>query len=144
MDGSYELIWHDELHKVGRSWLKWAWPWRPWWMWNRSAIDRNLFSIFTSNLRIKSGSELINYSSDTKLSGTAFAEEDQNITQDQLDHWGQKKKKKRMKFNSTKFKVTQSQTSKNFCQELATCVLETAEEKEKTWGCSLITGEYEN
>lgn len=64
-------------------------------MWNRSAIDRNLFSIFTSNLRIKSGSELINYSSDTKLSGTAFAEEDQNITQDQLDHWGQKKKKKK-------------------------------------------------
>lgn len=55
-------------------------------MWNRSAIDRNLFSIFTSNLRIKSGSELINYSSDTKLSGTAFAEEDQNIMQDQLDH----------------------------------------------------------
>lgn len=42
-----------------------------------------------------SGSELINYSSDTKLSGTAFAEEDQNITQDQLDHWGQKKKKKK-------------------------------------------------
>lgn len=69
--------------------------------------DRNLFSIFTSNLRIKSGSELINYASDTKLSGIAFAEEDQNITQDQLDHWGQKKKKKkRMKLNSIKFKVT--------------------------------------
>lgn len=41
-------------------------------------------------------------------------------------------KKKRMKFNSTKFKVTQSQASKNFCQELAACIFETAEEKEKT------------
>lgn len=41
-------------------------------------------------------------------------------------------KKKRMKFNSTKFKVMKSQPNKNFCQELVASILETAEEKEKT------------
>lgn len=47
-----------------------------------------LLSIFTSNLRIESGSELVNDTSDTKLSGIAFAEEDQNLMQEQLDHRG--------------------------------------------------------
>lgn len=41
-------------------------------------------------------------------------------------------KEKRMKFNSTKFKVMESQPNKNFCQELVVYILETAEEKEKT------------
>lgn len=45
-----------------------------------------LFAIFTLNLRIKSGSEPINYDSDTKLSGIASAKKDQNIIQEQLDH----------------------------------------------------------
>lgn len=46
-----------------------------------------------------------------------------------------------MKFNITKFKVMQSQPNKNFCQGLSAYILETTEEKEKTWGYSLAIGE---
>lgn len=46
-----------------------------------------------------------------------------------------------MKFNSTKFKVMQSQLNKNFCQGLAACILETAKEKEKTSGYCLAMSE---
>lgn len=35
----------------------------------------------------------------------------------------------------------QSQPYKNFCQDLVAYILETAEEKEKTWGYSQVIGE---
>lgn len=80
-----------------------------------------------------------NYAGDTMLGGTVCVEEDQDIwirwiTKD----WS---KKKRTKFNITKFKVMQSQPNKNFCQGLSAYILETTEEKEKTWGYSLAIGE---
>jgi len=90
-----------------------------------------LFSIFTSKLKIESGSELIYYASDTKLGGIAFAG---RIKISHRNSWitEDRSKKKRMQFNSTKFKVMQIQPNRNFCQELAAYILPTAEEKEKT------------